>query len=142
MSTLREARERLADLAPGLNPEMYRRLNAEIEEAARHATAHAEHFLSGRFDALDAERQRLLVEACQVRDAYEALEAEGGLHRLTARDYASRLADLNQHRDRIEARRAEIARQVEDLSAIEDDPETWTDEQWRKYPATSPTFTF
>lgn len=141
-STVREARQRLADMAPALNAEMYRRYEAELKEAERTARGRGEQFASERFAALDAERQRLLVEACEVRDAYEHLEAEGALHRLSAREYADRLAALDRRRDRVEARTADIARQVEEWSAVEDDPVAWTDEQYAKFPTNAPLFTF
>lgn len=141
-STIREARERLADLAPSLNPEMYRRLSEEVEEVARHATAHAERFLSRQLAALDAERQTLLVEVCQVRDEYEALNAGGSLGRLSAEDYAERLDALNRRRAALTERRSEVERQIDRLGEVEDDPTGWADSLYRRTPSLAPNFTF
>lgn len=141
-STLREARARLSGLAPGLNPEMYARLNSEVEEAAKAARSRAEKFYSDQLGKVDTTRHELLVEACEVRDAYEALRDEAELGRLSAGEYGGRLNALNARRDRVESRIADVDQELDRLEAIEDDPEAWTDEQYRKYPTTAPTFSF
>ena len=142
MGTLREARERLDELAPTLNQPTFARLEAELDGAEQAARTHAEQFVNQRLAQVDDRRHELLVEACEVRDAYGALRDESALGRLSAAEYASRLRDLDARRDRVEARLADVEREVDRLGGIEDDPVAWTDEQYRKYPTTAPTFSF
>ena len=142
MGTIREARERLDELAPTLNPEMYGRLKSELDAAEQAARNHAEQFVNQQLERVDARRHELLVEVCEVRDSYSALRDESALGRLPADEYSSRLRDLDIRRDRVEARLADVEREVDRLGGIEDDPVAWTDEQYRKYPTTAPTFSF
>ena len=142
MGTIREARERLAELAPSLNPEMYGRLKAELDAAEQAARNHAEQFVNQQLERVDARRHELLVEVCSVRDSYSSLRDESALGRLSGDEYGSRLQDLDTRRDRAEARLADVEREVDRLGGIEDDPLGWADEQHRKYPTTAPTFSF
>lgn len=139
--TIRQAREQLEDMAPGLNSEMYRRLEQEVEEAEQQARAHGQQFASEGFDRLDAERIELVREACEVRDEYERLRDTGGLQ-LSAEDYRDRLADLDRRRDRVERQLEEVERRLGSLAEVEDDPVAWADRRYEVNPRIRPNFSF
>lgn len=139
--TIQEARARLEDMAPSLNPEMFRRLEAEVEEAEQQARAHGQQFASEGFDRLDNERVELVREACEVRDEYEWLRDTGGLT-LSAEEYRDRLADLDRRRDRVERQLDEVERRLESLAEVEDDPVAWTDRRYEVNPRIRPNFSF
>lgn len=141
-STITAARQRLVDLAPGLNQQVYGRLKAELDAAERDARARAEQFYSQHLEALDGTRRDLLVEACSVRDDLEHLAAEAALGRMSAADFGRRLDALTSRRDRVERDLAEADRRLDVLGGIEDDPEAWADDLARRFPSTQPEFSF
>lgn len=139
--TVREAREHLEEMAPGLNPAAYRQLEEEVEEAEQQARTLGEEFASEQFDRLDNERVELLREACEVRDDYERLRDSGGLQ-LSAEEYRERLAELNRRRDQVERQLAEVARRLDTLAEVEDDPVAWADRRYQTTPLIAPNFSF
>lgn len=130
------------DLAPTLNPTMHARLEAEIREAEAEARRHAETFLATEASNVDARRQQLLVDACEVRDAYESLTAEVARGDARARDAAAALAELNRRRQAIERALDDTQHRIDELAAVEDDPLAWVDRRYDAAPLTRPTFSF
>lgn len=139
--TISEARAWLEDNAPALNPEAYRQVEQEVQEAEQQARAHGQAFASEQFDRLDLQRVELLREACEVRDAYEQLRDSGGLT-LAAEEYRERLAALDHRRDRVERQLDEVERRVETLADVEDDPIAWADRRYEVSPRLRPYFSF
>ncbi|GGI09036.1 hypothetical protein [Egicoccus halophilus] len=140
--TLTEARQALADLAPSLNPEMYRRLEDELKTAQRQARRYADNFLASNLATVEERRATLLVEACQVRDELDALEAEGAGGLISAADYAEQLQALEARRTQVDNAYSETVRELDGVETVEDDPDAWLDGVFRRYPKLMPAFTF
>lgn len=141
--TLADARQTLDDLAPALNPEMYRRHQQEIHQASAAALTLATRYVNERVTDTLADRQDVLGGWCGLRDAYTALAAEAADGRVTARDVNERLAQLRQQHRRLERHGSDLGRAVEVVEGIETDPEGWADETfYAKYPHMTPEFSF
>lgn len=141
--TVRQARQALAEMAPALNPEMYRRYEAEVKAAAVRAGTMAHRYVDNHLNQFEQLRQELLVEACAVRDAYEVLAAEGVQGTITAREYNARLNALRTRGRELERRESMATKACEEVEVIEQDPEAWADDTFNsKYPHIRPDFTF
>jgi hypothetical protein len=141
--TLAGARRAFDDVAPSLNPEMYRRLQEELKRASAGAMHLATTYVNERVsDALMA-REDVLTDWCTVRDGYTALANEAAAGRLTAREVNERLDALRQQQRGLERHGETIGRTVEKVERIETDPEGWADETfYAKYQHMMPEFSF
>jgi chromosome segregation ATPase len=141
--TLREARSVFEqDLAPTLNPTMHGRVEEELRQAEARATRHAEAFLATEVGHVESARQQLLIEACQVRDAYEALSRRVAVGEVKARDAARELTELNRQRQTLQEALDATEDRIGELALVEDDPLGWADRRYLAAPLTQPLFTF
>lgn len=140
--TVTDAARALEELAPTLNPEMYRRYNEELTQARNAATATAGEFADRQVADVDAVREDLLRGLCEVRDAYAALAKDGESGRISAADYQARFARLRQQQRALERRAGDIVRVAELVEGIETDPEGWADNFQNRYPHARPNFSF
>lgn len=127
--TVREAERWLQEQAPRLNPEHYRQLSVEVEDAKARAETFAAGLIEDRI-ALDVEpvRQELERELCQIRDDYAQLKKEGARGLLTAKEYQDRWQGL-EVRQRAAARQVDrVEKAAEAISQIEEDPVGYADE--------------
>jgi hypothetical protein len=127
--TIADARQVLEeDLAPTLNDGRLR----QAREVLAQAEAQAREAAGAHLDRHEAElrevRQEALRELTEVRDAFDALVAEGAEGRISAKEYADRLDVLGQRRAQADDALAKAAEQVERFQGIEDDPIGFYDE--------------
>jgi hypothetical protein len=141
--TITSARQAFDDLAPSLNPEMYRRLQGELRQASAGALTLATRYVDESItDALNA-REDVLTEWCTVRDGYASLAAEAATGRLTAREMNERLEALRQQQRALDRHSATVGQRVETVERIEGDPEGWADETfYDRYQHMQPEFSF
>lgn len=141
--TIRAARRTFDDIAPSLNPEMYRRLQQELDAAAAAATKMGTKYADERIHGVLAKRQDVLTELCRLRDAFKAVTAEAAMGNLTAREAHDRLTELRGEMRNLDRHAADVERATELVDRIEDDPEGWADETfYEKYPHMTPDFSF
>jgi hypothetical protein len=141
--TLSNARRAFEDMAPSLNPEMYRRLEDELKRASAGALHLATRYVDERVNEALGAREEMLTNWCTVRDGYTALANEAATGRLTAREVNERLEDLRQQQRALERHGETIGRTVETVERIETDPEGWADETfYAKYQHMQPEFSF
>jgi uncharacterized SAM-dependent methyltransferase len=141
--TLRTARNVFDQMAPGLNPEMFRRLQKEIDEASNAATSMAGQYADKRINGLLGNRQEVLTDLCRIRDAFKAVAAEAALGNLSSREVNDRLADLRREMRSVDRHAEDVERATELVDRIEEDPEGWADETfYEKYPHMTPDFSF
>ena len=141
--TIAEARRLLADAAPSLNPEMYRRIDDEIKVVEADARTLATEYANQRADDLTNLRNDVLVEVCEVRDGYDALMAEAELGLIDADDYHHRFQQLEDRKRYLGTRAGELDYLADAVERIDEDPVAWTDRQlFGKYPQITPEFSF
>lgn len=141
--TLSSARKTFDELAPGLNPEMYRRLQQEIQQASATATKLATTYADEVTAELVAKRKKVLTEACRLRDEFKAVASEAALGNITAREANERLAKLRAEMRNVDRHTQDVDRAAELVERIEEDPEGWADERfYEKYPHMTPEFSF
>jgi hypothetical protein len=141
--TIASARQAFDDLAPLLNPEMYRRLQSELKQASAEALTLATRYVDGSVTEALAAREDVLTEWCTVRDGYSSLATEAAAGRLTAREVNERLQGLRQQQRALDRHSAAIGQRVETVERIETDPEGWADETfYAKYQHMQPEFSF
>jgi hypothetical protein len=141
--TIAAARRAFDDLAPALNPEIYRRLQQELDAAVNAATNLGTKYADERVHDVLGKRNDTLAGLCQIRDGIKALAAEAASGNLTSREVNDRLTALRAEQRTFDAHAANVDRTTELVDRIEDDPEGWADETfYEKYPHMTPDFTF
>ena len=141
--TLSSARKTFDELAPGLNPEMYRRLQQEIDQASAAATKLATTYADELTAEVVGKRQDVLTEACRLRDEFKAVTSEAALGNITAREANERLTKLRAEMRQVDRHAENVDRAAELVDHIEEDPEGWADERfYEKYPHMTPEFSF
>lgn len=141
--TVKAARQTLEGMAPGLNPEMWRRLSEEVEAVAKDAVAMANRYADDRTQAAHLIGKDVLTEMCAVRDGLVALVREGEAGTISAAEYHKRLSDLRRQQSRLEGKATEVARAAEQVETIEEDPEAWTDTTfYERFPSLQPDVSF
>jgi chromosome segregation ATPase len=141
--TIADARATLERAAEALNPEMFRRYTSELKQAEDRAGGIADSYASERAANLTELRDELLEEACELRDDYAALMAEGGEGMLTAQEYQKRYEALEHQKRRLARRGQELDHMVAAVERIEEDPVAWVDQTfYATYHQLMPTFSF
>lgn len=131
----------MEELAPDLNPEMYKRLNDEVKAAERAATQVAKGHATRKASRIATERQDLLRRMCDTRDGFKALAK--ARDRLTAGEYTERYNALKADERRLGAVVQDVEADVAAVEAIEADPVAYADTNfYDRYPATRPDFSF
>lgn len=141
--TIRAARRAFEDLAPTLNPEMYRRLEEELNQASAAATVRGTRFADERVNGILGNRQDVLTELCRLRDEFKAVAAEAALGNVTAGEVNDKLVKLRADVRQVDRHTADVERATELVERIEDDPEGWADDTFHeKYEHMRPEFSF
>ena len=137
--TIRQARQRLEELADGLNPITFKRLNDEIKAAEAEATRTATGHASARRPRCYRRQQRLR-RLCETRDGFKALAAEGKAGRVSSKDATKRFNDLKAEERRLHALLGDVEAGLATVQSIEADPVAYADENFHdRYPATGRT---
>ena len=141
--TVAEAQEQLEELAPQLNPPVWKKLNAELNEVVSTTNQRAVRYMDESVASATAAAKETLVELCDVRDQLAALTVDGEAGRLTATEFNKRHQELTEQHRRLHRRVEKLAHDAELLEHIEDDPVAWADERLHvPYPQLRPHFSF
>jgi len=141
--TIRQARQRLEELADSLNPISYKRLNDEIKAAEAEATRTAHGHASTKTTKMLTDANDVLRRLCETRDGFKTLAAQGKAGRVSSKDATKRFNDLKAEERRLQALLTDVEAGLATVQAIEDDPVAYADENFHdRYPATRPDFTF
>jgi len=141
--TIRSARAALEQATPELNPEMFRRRTAEINQATAKATEAADSTISRTFTNFVTLRDEILVDACELRDGYAALIQEGELGNLSAAELHERFQALEGQKRALVRSEQRLEQETDFVAHIEEDPIAWVDETfYAKYPDITPDFSF
>jgi len=139
--TIRQARQRLEELADTLNPMTFKRLSDEIKEAEQAATQVAHGHAAKKTSKLMERRNDVLQRMCETRDGFTALAKNKD--RLSAKDYADRFNALKAEERRLAAVVEDVEGDLATVQQIEEDPVAYADENfYDRYPATRPDFSF
>jgi DNA repair exonuclease SbcCD ATPase subunit len=133
--TIADAQRSLTeDHAPRLTDYNLQRARQLIEAAQRDARDYA----SRRIDTIEEEVQETYDEAAraltEARDGFEDLERESRSGRISADDYARRLAELREQQVEAEAALSRAEEIVGEVESIEEDPIRWYDEEATRFP--------
>lgn len=137
-SSIAQARARLADLAPGLNPAVYGALQAELEASEAVARQRGESHVTDLLGRVNETRQTLHAEAAEVRDAFDALAAQAEVGLISASDYAAELRKLEGRLAQALNRTDTLDNLTGQLAEVEDDPVAFTDRLYDRYPSLAP----
>ncbi len=141
--TIRQARQRLEDLADSLNPMSFKRLNDELKAAEAEATRAAHGHAAKKTDSLMRQRNDVLRRLCETRDAFNGLAATGKAGRISGKDYAARYAALKAEERRLQGVVTDVTSGLAAVTQIEEDPVAYADANfYDRYPSTRPDFTF
>lgn len=140
--TLKNARQHLESVTPMVNQGTYSQMHAEFKAAQAKALGLATQAATRKVTDLTAQRQEVLEDVCSVRDELAALTAEGKAGRLSGKEYRDQLAKLQQRQRSLQRHEQQIAKAVESVAAIEDDPEGYADSLYERYPNMQPDFSF
>ncbi len=139
--TIRQARQRLEDLADSLNPMSFKRLNDELKAAEAEATRAAHGHAAKKTDSLMRQRNDVLRRLCETRDGFTALAKNKD--RLTGNDYSARFNALKAEERRLHGVVEDVTSGIAAVTAIEEDPVAYADANfYDRYPSTRPDFTF
>lgn len=140
--TVLSAQQYVEENAAAINPELYRQYQEEINRAKAAAVSFATGVADGRASDVDAGREDVLRELCQVRDGYAQLIKDGQAGRLSA-------AEFSQAFDALESREvssgnavAEFTEAAAFVTDIEEDPEAYGDDYASRNPNLLHEFTF
>ncbi len=141
--TVGEAQAQLEELAPQLNPPVYKRLKDELNEVVSATNQRAVRYMNEAVVTASTVAKEALTELCDVRDQLAALTVDGEAGRLTAAEFNKRYQELTQQHRRLNRRVEKLAHDAELLEHIEDDPIAWADERFHvPYPQLRPHFSF
>jgi len=140
--TITEARQRVTEMSPQLNPEVWAQLDGEVKQAERAATAKAHTFVAERFTEASLTGNEAVAAICDVRDRANALVAAAKAGHMSAAEANEQLNDLRAEYRRLERDATNVSRTADLVEAIEDDPIGWADNLHARFPATQPHFTF
>ena len=141
--TIRQARQRLEELADGLNPITYKRLNDEIKAAEAEATRTANGHASAKATKMLTGANDVLRRLCETRDGFKTLATEGKAGRVSSKDATKRFNDLKAEERRLHALLGDVEAGLATVQSIEADPVAYADENFHdRYPATRPDFSF
>lgn len=140
--TLKNAPQYLQAATPMVNQGTYSQMEAELKAAQAKALGVASETATRKVAELTAQRQQVLEDVCGVRDELAALAAEGKAGRLSGKEYREALAKLNERQRSLQRHEQQIAKAVESVAAIEDDPEGYADSLYERFPNMQPDFSF
>lgn len=125
--TVGEAKQRLNDLAPVLNPEMYRRYTAEVSAAEQEATNQATTYVHERFTEVHAIGVDATKAVCAVRDEAQELlrQVQAGL--IPARRATTAFNTLRDRHRQIASQLKPVADATAEIEGIEAEPVAWAD---------------
>lgn len=119
---------------------------AEAQREIDQAKAAAANFASGvagdRAADIDAYREVVLKELCEVRDAYAQLAKDGQAGKLTGAEYLQRLNELQGREISCSGPVSEVAEVAAFVSEIEEDPLAYADTYASRNPANQFDFSF